>query len=319
MSFCIIFLTLDCLYNVTVLRLMKRLLPLILILLAAGAHAQTPIFKADLSVPSRIAPAFFGPNAFPVPEMSDGRTSSEFKLELYADSYFGTIPSSATEDFTADIFARATLPLFSSRVNLSLWMPVQEYYSTGPEVNAYRRIGQDGHMTGWVPGDVYVSTDIMILMQEKHQIDAVIRAVLKSASGYCYHYARNYDGPGYFFDATFARSFPVGSGSTVFRTALSGGFLCWQTDNGRQNDAVMYGILASMKSGRFALEAEYGGYVGWEQCGDAPMTLKTSASWDIGDLSLRLQHQVGFVDWPFHQIRFGVEYRFRNLFKTSKK
>ena len=223
------------------------------------------------------------------------------------------------EDFAADIYARLTFPLFTPRVNLTLWMPVQEYYSTGPEVNAYRRIEHDGYMTGWVPGDIYVSTDIMLLMQEKHQIDAVLRAVLKSASGYSYHYARNYDGPGYFFDATFGRSFPVGSGKTVFRTALSGGFLCWQTDNGRQNDAVMYGILASMKSGRFGIEAEYGGYVGWEQCGDAPMTLKSSASWDIGDFSLRLQHQVGLVDWPFHQIRFGVEYRFRNIFKTNIK
>ena len=300
---------------------MKRILLLLVILLPAAGKAQTPIYKADLSVPSRIAPAFFGPNAFPVPDMSDGRTSSDFKLELYADTFFGTLPASGSvkEDFTADIFARATIPLFSPRVNLSLWMPIQEFYSTGPEVNAYRRTGHDGYMTGWVPGDVYVSTDMMVLMQERHQIDATVRAVLKSASGYCYHYARNYDGPGYFFDATFARSFPVGTGQTVFRTALSGGFLCWQTDNGRQNDAVMYGILASMKSGRFALEAEYGGYVGWEQCGDAPMTLKTSASWDIGDLSLRLQHQVGFIDWPFHQLRVGVEYRFKNLLNTSSK
>ena len=290
-------------------------------LLAAGTKAQTPIFKADLSEPSRVAPAFFGPNAFPVPDMSDGRTSEAFKLELYGDAFFGTLPSegSVKEDFAADVFARVTIPLFTPRVNLTLWMPIQEYYSTGPEVNAYRRIQHDGYMTGWVPGDIYVSTDIMVLMQEKHQIDAVVRAVLKSASGYCYHYARNYDGPGYFFDATFGRSFPVGSGKTVFRTALSGGFLCWQTDNGRQNDAVMYGVFASVKSGRFALGAEYSGYVGWEQCGDRPMTLKTSASWNIGDLSLKLQHQVGFVDWPFHQVRLGVEYRIKNLFKTTNK
>ena len=299
----------------------RRVLLIFMLLIGLCTHAQTPIYKADLSVPSRIAPAFFGPNAFPVPDMSDGRTSEDFKVELYGDTFFGTIPSckGVKEDFAADVFARLTFPLFTPRVNLTLWMPVQEYYSTGPDVNSYRRIEHDGYMTGWVPGDIYVSTDIMLLMQEKHQIDAVLRAVLKSASGYCYHYARNYDGPGYFFDATFGRSFPIGSGKTVFRTALSGGFLCWQTDNGRQNDAVMYGILASMKSGRFALEAEYGGYVGWEQCGDAPMTLKSSASWDVGDFSIRLQHQVGLVDWPFHQIRFGVEYRFRNIFKTNIK
>ena len=299
----------------------RRILLIFMLLIEVCAWAQTPIFKADLSVPSRIAPAFFGPNAFPVPDMSDGRTSSDLKLELYGDVFLGTIPSgkSAKEDFAADLFARVTIPLFTDRVNLSLWMPIQEYYRTGPEINDYRRIGNNDYMSGWVPGDVYVSTDIMLLTQEKHQLDAVLRAVLKSASGYGYHHVRNYDGPGYFFDATFARSFPVGNGQTVFRTALSGGFLCWQTDNGRQNDAVMYGILASMKSGRLGLEAEYGGYVGWEQCGDAPMTLKTSASWDVGDLSLRLQHQVGVVDWPFHQIRFGVEYRLGNIFKIKKK
>ena len=99
-----------------------------MLLIEVCAWAQTPIFKADLSVPSRIAPAFFGPNAFPVPDMSDGRTSSDLKLELYGDVFLGTIPSgkSAKEDFAADLFARVTIPLFTDRVNLSLWMPIQE-------------------------------------------------------------------------------------------------------------------------------------------------------------------------------------------------
>ena len=284
-------------------------------LVTVAAMAQTPIDKADLSIPSRIAPAFFGPNAFPVPDMLDGRTSADLKLELYADSFFGVMKdvSSAGDDFTADVFAKATVPLFTRRVNLTLWMPVMEYYSTCPEINAYRRVQHEGHLRGSHPGDVYISTDIMLLTQEKNQIDAAIRAALKSASGHGYHHARNYDSPGYFFDASFGRSFRLGPGETVFRTALSGGFLCWQTDNGRQNDAVMYGILASLDTGRFSLAAEYGGYVGWERLGDAPMTLKTSASVDIGDFAIRIQHQVGFIDYPFHQIRLGVIYKLKLL------
>ena len=278
-------------------------------LTALSVRAQTPIDKADLSVPSWVAPAFFGPNAFPVPDMSDGRTSSDLKFELYADNFFGTMASeSVMDDFTADVFARLTVPLFSPRVNLTIWMPVYEYFSTGPDVNDYRRVQGGGHRTGWLPGDAYVSTDIMLLTQEKHFMDAVLRAALKSASGHRWHEARNYDSPGYFFDVSVGRSFMLGPG-TFFRTALSTGFLCWQTDNGRQNDAVMYGIHASLSSGAFRLETEYGGYVGWEQYGDAPMTLKTSVSWDICDFTLRLMYQVGFVDWPFHQVRAGVEYR----------
>lgn len=278
-------------------------------LTALSVAAQTPIDKADLSVPSRVAPAFFGPNAFPVPDMSDGRTSSDLKFELYADNFFGTMASeSVMDDFAADVFARVTIPLFTPRVNLTLWMPVYEYFSTGPEVNDYRRVKGEGRITGWLPGDVYVSTDIMLFTQKKHHIDAVVRAVLKSASGHRWYEARNYDSPGYFFDVTAGRSFNLGP-KTSFRTALSTGFLCWQTDNGRQNDAVMYGLHASLASGVFHLETEYGGYVGWEQHGDAPMTLKTTVSWDIGDFSVRLMHQAGFIDWPFHQIRAGVEYR----------
>lgn len=289
---------------------MKRaLLLLISGIYAINVAANTPIVEADLSVPSRVAPAFFGPNAFPVPDMLDGRTLSDLKMGLYIDNFFGVMAKrTVTDDFAADMFLRLTVPLFTPRVNLTLWMPVCEYFSSGPEVNEYRRIDHEGRLTGWFPGDVYVTTDIMFLIQERHHIDATIRAALKSASGHGWHYARNYDSPGYFFDASFGRSFRVGS-RTSFRAALSGGFLCWQTDNGRQNDAVMYGVHASLTSGRLHVETEYGGYVGWEQYGDAPMTLKSALSWDIGNFSVRLMHQVGFIDWPFHQVRAGIEYR----------
>lgn len=288
---------------------MKRTLFIfILILSAFYSSAQTPIDKADLSVPSRVAPAFFGPNAFPVPDMLDGRTSSDIRLELYADNFFGMMADDVMDDFTADVFARLTVPLFTERVNLTLWMPVYEYFSTSPQVNDYRRVKHEGPLSGWLPGDVYVSTDIMLLMQEKHHIDATIRAALKSASGHCWYYARNYDSPGYFFDASFGRTFSFGQ-RTAVKVALSGGFLCWQTDNGRQNDAVMYGVLASFRAGSFHLDAEYGGYVGWEQFGDSPMTLKSGLSYDLGDFSINLRYQAGFVDWPFHQVRVGFEYR----------
>ena len=92
--------------------------------------------------------------------------------------------------------------------------------------------------------------------------------------------------------------------------ALSAGFLCWQTANGRQNDAVMYGALASLKTGPFNAELNYGGYVGWEGKGDRPMTLKTKLSWSFGRCSLNAMYQVGFMDWPFHQIRLGATYSF---------
>ena len=68
---------------------MKRLLlALVLAVLPMAAYSGTP--PLDYYTPTGIAPAFFGPNAFPVPDMMTGRTSADFKFEAYADSIWGT-------------------------------------------------------------------------------------------------------------------------------------------------------------------------------------------------------------------------------------
>ena len=274
----------------------------------AVSMAQTPVVAPDFSVPTLVAPAYFGPNAFPVPDMSDGTTSGSLKVELYGDGFVGTTASSPSEDLTFDVFAKATIPLFTDRVNLVVWMPVVEWYRSGPEVNALRRIQEpDRWISGVDSGDAYISTDILLLDEQKRGCGLVVRAALKTASGNSYGTARVYDSPGYFFDLTAGRNIKVSAdGRTVFRVAMTAGFLCWQTGLGRQNDAVMYGALAALSHGPFKAEVNYGGYVGWEGKGDRPMTLKTKLSWSFGRFSLNAMYQAGFVDWPFHQVRLGA-------------
>lgn len=304
---------------------MKRLINTFLLLLLLASivsvgNAQTTIQRPNLSIPSRIGPAYFGPNAFPVPDMLDGRTSSVMRLELYGDCFLGTTTNSVADDITADLFARLTIPLFTSKANLTVWMPIFEYFHTSAEVNALRRLPHSGDLQGFDSGDAYVSADIRILSQERHHCDMTIRAALKTASANCFAEGRCYDAPGYFFDIAVGRGFALNKGrSGDFRVAISTGFLCWQTDNGRQNDAVMYGALLSYKYKRLGIDTTLGGYIGWEGVGDRPMTLKTNISYAFGDWSLRLGHQVGFMDWPYHQIRFGVTWNFDILSKLDKK
>ena len=276
------------------------------------AYAQTPILRPDLGTPSLVAPGYFGPNAFPVPDMLDGTTSSDLRVELYGDGFLCSMAGNPTDDITLDLFAKATIPLFTDRVNLVIWMPVVEWFRSGPAVNVLRRVQDpDRWISGVDSGDAYVSTDILILDERKRGCGLVLRAALKSASGNSFGTARVYDAPGYFFDVAVGRDIVKSAdGKTVFRTALSAGFLCWQTGNGRQNDAVMYGALASLRTGPFKAEVNYGGYVGWEGKGDRPMTLKTKLSWSIGRCSINAMYQVGFVDWPFHQVRLGAAYSF---------
>lgn len=301
----------------------KYLLLFVALILGATAHAQTNIEQPNLSIPSKIAPAYFGPNAFPVPDMLDGRTSSELKLELYGDCFLGTTTGRVSDDITGDLFAKLTIPLFTPKANLTVWMPIFEYFHTSAALNALRRLPapyNTNDLQGMDSGDVYISADIRILSQERHHVDITARAALKTASANQFAKGRCYDAPGYFFDAAIGREFNLSRGGDcgTLRVAASGGFLCWQTGTGRQNDAVMYGLLLAYTIKNFTIDTCYGGYVGWERDGDRPMTLKTNLSYRIGDLSLRLSHQVGFIDWPYHQIRVGATYAFDILNKKSR-
>ena len=295
---------------------------MLLLSVAGVASAQTEIEQPNLGVPTKIGPKYFGPNAFPVPDMLDGRTSSDLKLELYGDCFLGTTTGNVSDDITGDLFAKLTIPLFTPKANLTVWMPIFEYFYTSAELNALRRLPEPYNkqaLQGMDSGDVYVSADISVLSQEKHHIDMAARAVLKTASANQYAKGRCYDAPGYFFDVAFGHSFNLIGGNHYLRLAASGGFLCWQTDNGRQNDAVMYGAMLAYRFRRLSFDATFGGYVGWERDGDSPMTLKTNLSYHIDNLALRLGYQVGFNDWPYHQIRIGATYAFDILSQRTKR
>ncbi len=189
---------------------------------AAVSNAQTDLTVSDLSVPTLVSPYYFGPNAFPVPDMLDGTVESRIRVELDANYYHGF-----QNDQTADISLKLTFPLFSDRVNLTLWMPVVESWKSTPERQRTCRLQDETVMHGYESGDVYVTTDMWLLQAEKHWLDATLRAAVKTASGNGFATARYYDCPGYFFDVTLAKPFIFkDSWLHEFRVAASGGFLC---------------------------------------------------------------------------------------------
>ena len=285
----------------------------LLLLSSVRVSAQTSLERGDRRTSTLISPYYFGPNAFPVPDMSDGTVCKELRIEIdgeYQPGYRG--------DKTEDIFIRANIPLFSDRVNLSLWMTAIEWYRNSDRSIEECRLTdavdkydiRSGHQTG----DVYVSTDIMVLPEGIRCPSMTIRAVLKSASDDGWHLGRFYDSPGYFFDGTVGKSFRLCSDDLSLRLAARGGFLCWQTDNGRQNDAVMYGLMARLNVNTFFISASWCGYNGWEHnCGhngelakDRPMVLRSEIGFRKDNLELGASYQYGVRDFPYHRIRAGI-------------
>ena len=303
---------------------------------ALAAFSEVPIVEPQLGGnPTGIAPFYFGPNAFPIPDMLDGRTQPMMRFELATDGYLGR-----EKDWTADLFARLSVPLYTDRVNLTVWMPVYEWYGITPQRQKTTRL-QDpdslGTLRGSGAGDVYVTTDIQIWKATTWVPDIAIRAGLKTASGGQFGRARHYDCPGYFFDVSAGKSLYFGqkhktigrrkryfpfadSRDSSIELRLSGdlGFLCWQTDNGRQNDALLYGLQLFARYEWSSLRCTWSGYMGWENHGDRPMSIKALLSGHIQGFEPYVQYQYGIKDYPFHHVRIGLVYNF-DLWGTVKQ
>lgn len=102
------------------------------------------------------------------------------------------------------------------------------------------------------------------------------------------------------------------------RLVVSGGFLCWQTDRGRQNDAWQYGVLGIVDTRAFRLSAQLAGYSGWEGDGDRPLTVKGVVEVPIGAFAPFAAFEYGLHDYPFSHLRAGVKYRLKK-FGDSRK
>ncbi len=250
----------------------------------------TPMSKATF-----VSPYYFGPNAFPIPDILVC-TNSQLKVELAGDYFYGK------KSHTSDVFLKADIPLWTSRANLSLWWPVLEWYDDSTN---------KGHMSG----DVYLSINMQLLEESARRPSWTLRAAIKTASGGGYEIARYYDCPGYFFDTYLGKTFRLGS--IGIQICGGGGFLCWQTANGRQNDAVQYGLLIGLHHPKFSVSESFSGYCGWESSAcddrhlahDRPMSLKTKIAYNINShLEIDAMVQYGLMDYPYTQIRLGVAY-----------
>ena len=292
---------------------MKRFfLSLTAVFSAICIYAQTPIVAPNFLEPTMVSTEYFGPNAFPVPDVSDGRVKSYFYAELAADYFKGRVADG--NDHTWDGFIRLNFPLWSKRVSLEIWGPFVEHWSYSGAVADYRRIG-DARNSGksWDTGDLYVGTNIQILQGKPNTFkpDILLRAVLKTAMGNTFEQARYYDCGGYFFDGTIAwsRQFPL-SYVREIRAGLSGGFLCWQDGLARQNDAVQFGLFASIDTWGFSFTADYAGYIGWQNDGDRPRRLRLRLDGNAGRWKPFVQYTHGFKNYPFDGVRVGLGYAF---------
>lgn len=279
---------------------MKKILLIVFACFSISTFASVESLEGN-----RSSSLYFGPNALPVPDMLDGTVSKDFYAEISFDCFKGFYG-----DRTLDVFAKVKIPLFTSRVNLTVWMPVVEFYKNTQASLAHQQ-PLENKVKGYEFGNVYVTTDIHLIKQKRLVPDVTLRVGLITASGDSDQYGRYFDSPGYFVDTSIAKSLMFANPFLKeLRFVVNAGFLCWQVGKVTQNDAYMYGGQVKLSTRLFSSSVAVQGYSGWIGNGDKPCVLKADVVFNAKKFHPLIAYQYGFRDYPFHQVRVGLGYSF---------
>lgn len=266
-----------------------------LLLLVIVARAQT-------------SPYYFGPNAFPVPDMVEtGRQG--LILELGGDYIVGSL--APQKDYTENISFNMSFPVFTERVRISIWGQFHEWFQDNEAVRELRGVLPIYPLKGSSAGDAYVSTDIQIFQPKGARPGLIGRIVSKTASGDKYEMARYYDAPGYFYDLTAYNSFFIKENSFIksLEYRVSAGFLCWQTGVGSQNDALLLQLGFSLLTDIFRVDMEAGRYAGLIGDHDRPAAAKVRVHiLPHNNFSPIVYFHQGLNDYPFTRFSLGIRY-----------
>jgi hypothetical protein len=174
----------------------------------------------------------------------------------------------------------------------------------------------DGKLSGVTSGgDIYLQTRISILQEKKHTPAIVLNATISSASGSEFDERRYFDTPGYYFDFEVGKSFNIQNSSILDNVRLASdiGFLCWETTNSAQNDALMYGGKVILSNKLLDFENSLSGYNGWKKNGDKPLVFNSKLICKFPKLSAFVRFETGIRHFPYHHLQAGMTFPLAKL------
>lgn len=273
------------------------LLALISSLFIPSVQADDWRDKSELLIYS---PRYFGPNAFPIPELRTGEVGSRIEAEVRGEYHY------YRGDQTKDIFARILIPFVKGRAGIEAsWVIIEDYKLT-PETRD-ERFAVETESPIKYNGDIIISSFFQVLKSEKWA-DLMISANIKTASGGRLCDARFTDAASYWFDLTAGRKvLQNAEGNASLRIQAMAGFYCWMTNDRvhRQNDAISYGAGFTGIYRNFTLRTDLSGFYGYENNGDRPILLRNNLTYEIKKNIISLRYDHGMKDRLYETYSLG--------------
>lgn len=253
------------------------------------------------------SPAFFGPNALPVYEISDARIPKETQFRCSGNFFFGF------GDHTKSLDFKVNIPLLPERVSFEATHLAVEFWKVTPEVYHYRGMTGD-KLKGIAWGEFYCQTNIWLIKERENMPSFVLSGGFKTATGTGFSQRRNYDSPGYFFTLEIGHSYyPKYPFLEEVRMVGYLGFLCWQTTTNAQNDAFTYGGKIVLRNRLFDFQNMLSGYSGWIANGDTQLVYSSRLTFKRPKFTVFKEYQYGINDFPYHNVRLGCSFTLSSL------
>ena len=249
-----------------------------------------------------VSPAYFGPNAIPVPRLFNGQTSKKVRFDMEYEYYF------RNGEETHDVYSEVHIPVADGKVSLDFMYVPYEFYSVDSVISRERRSLSGNTLKGSSLGDVYFGTHVQLLSKHKWIPDISFGMSCRTASGTALKDVRHTDTPGYYLDMSVGKTYYFGETESGIRWYALIGFYVWQTylDNYPQNDALLYGGGIQFQFRDFFVLNSLRGYSGYMSNGDHPLVYRTELGINEGAAALVLGYERGIRDYPFSCVRIGV-------------
>jgi hypothetical protein len=242
------------------------------------------------------SPRYFGPSAFPIPELRNGKVSESYEIELRPQYHY------YVGDQTTDIFLRMLLPFVRGRAGMEISFIAWEKYKMTVETKEERNAAEtESPSHEKYSGDVVLSAFFQLLRSEEW-IDAMIDFSIKTASGGRLCDARFTDAATYWLNLNIGRDLAGNSSEPYYlRLTASSGFYCWMTNKltHRQNDAWAYGVGFVGGLDKITITTDISGFNGYNKNGDRPLVWRNNIKLDFNNNVLSFRYNHGMRDFLY--------------------
>jgi len=251
-------------------------------------------------------PGYLGPNALPVPPITNGSIDSINSVGFSGDFHF------SKGDHTQNITLYGSYCLVKNKISFdAFWVPV-EHFTMSHQLKEERKVFALRYYDRYATADIHLNTRIQLINNTAKKLQAALRIGYRFANSEI-GAARFTDSPGYYFDISVGKTFRS-SPSLKWITML--GVYIWQVDNvvirHRQDDAFLFGTGLEWNTKSFKLQSYVSGYFGYfEHFRDDPIVFRVKADKTIKRKILFFQFQQGLHDFKYSSFELGMKFCFK--------